>query len=89
MHIDLRSVEAAPALFVRENVRLQYTQNTLSNVYLKFLVSCKQISTSFPIDVFTVFAAILFSRQSGSKYESLYGNSASNISNNILALKKV
>ena len=43
----------------------------------------------FLIGLFTVFAAILSSRQNGSKEESLYGNSSSNDFNNTLVLKKV
>ena len=48
-----------------------------------------QVLPAKTIGLFTVFAAILFSRQSGSKYESLYGNSAPNIFNNILVLKSL
>ena len=44
---------------------------------------------NFQIGLSTVSAATLVSRQSGSKQESLYGNSASNIFNNSLVLKKL
>ena len=62
--------------------------NFFQNFYYLFQ-NFIQVLPAKTIGLFTVFAAILFSRQSGSKYESLYGNSAPNIFNNILVLKSL